>query len=401
MLRRHSDTVAAFNEAWWDEICRGSRRDQLSFDYTARKLGLRYGHLPGTIADNPLFQRRPHVTERRELATVPPPGERVVRTPALRATPARKTIAFGPLNARPSWGWVGYDMARELSKTYDVILYDADAPAVQCDVLFAIKKRPAERLLDGVERQGSKLVYCPVDVYDATGELQRDAEFLARCAMVLVHCERMLPLLRPHCAQTHFVEHHSRFATHAMAEYQRDGFILWIGAYAYVPYLADWLARHPIDSEVRILTDFDNEKSRRKADQYAAEIGMDIASAAAQRAIAGCRMYQWSERRQGEMMRACRAALDVKLTTLFSQQHKPPTKAQQYIASGIPFAVNADSYSAEYFLARGFELASPLDTERWWSHDYWQETRATGQALRAATALERVGEHYRKLIESL
>ena len=80
---------------------------------------------------------------------------------------------------------------------------------------------------------------------------------------------------------------------------------------------------------------------------------------------------------------------------------KPAAKAQQYVASGVPVAVNSDSYSAEYFLTRGFEVASPDDTDRWLSREYWEETHAAGERLRAATSLEAVAARYRELIESL
>jgi hypothetical protein len=42
LLRRHTPVVNAFDEAWWEEITRGSRRDQISFNYVARQVGLEY-----------------------------------------------------------------------------------------------------------------------------------------------------------------------------------------------------------------------------------------------------------------------------------------------------------------------------------------------------------------------
>jgi hypothetical protein len=35
-LPRHTDAIKEFNEAWWEEICRCSVRDQISFDYIVR-----------------------------------------------------------------------------------------------------------------------------------------------------------------------------------------------------------------------------------------------------------------------------------------------------------------------------------------------------------------------------
>ena len=39
VIRRHNKAVAAFNNLWWAEICKGSERDQLSFNYAIWKLG--------------------------------------------------------------------------------------------------------------------------------------------------------------------------------------------------------------------------------------------------------------------------------------------------------------------------------------------------------------------------
>jgi len=41
ILRRHTDKIREFNALWWSEICKGSRRDQLSFDYCLWKLGIK------------------------------------------------------------------------------------------------------------------------------------------------------------------------------------------------------------------------------------------------------------------------------------------------------------------------------------------------------------------------
>jgi hypothetical protein len=50
LLRRHTPAIRAMNEAWWAEIVGGSRRDQLSFNYVAWKLGLRYELFPLSLA---------------------------------------------------------------------------------------------------------------------------------------------------------------------------------------------------------------------------------------------------------------------------------------------------------------------------------------------------------------
>jgi len=49
LLRRHTSRIKRFNEKWWDEIRQHSRRDQLSFNYVADRLGVTYFELPGYL----------------------------------------------------------------------------------------------------------------------------------------------------------------------------------------------------------------------------------------------------------------------------------------------------------------------------------------------------------------
>lgn len=42
ILRKHTGATEYFNDLWWEEIMHGSRRDQLSFMWAARKAKLRY-----------------------------------------------------------------------------------------------------------------------------------------------------------------------------------------------------------------------------------------------------------------------------------------------------------------------------------------------------------------------
>jgi hypothetical protein len=441
LLRRHTAAVNTFNEVWWEEIQRGSIRDQLSFPYVVWKTGLRVRNFSGTVYDPLLFYRGTHARSlsRRAFAVTCRAflgGSRLLDAArvkfskirqrsshalsrlrdtsalaAARSAPGntlplptvrgRKTVALGPVCDVPSWHWVGFDTARELLKYYDVVLYDAWSVLPDCDVLFVVKGRPPDDFVAEARSKSTKLVYCPVDFYQDPYHLAQDAVFLRECDMVLVHCERLLPLVQPYCSNIHFIEHHTRFALKEMSDYKDRGYILWIGGCQYVSYLLRWLACHPIGYEIRILTNIDNYRARHEARHLANDIGVKLRISRTTTAIAGCRIVPWSERLQDEMMRECKAALDVKMTGNFNQDHKPPTKAQQYVASSIPFAVNPDSSPAAYFRTRGFEVASPEDTGRWLSREYWEETRIWGERLRGWTSLEAVGWRYRQLIESL
>jgi len=60
LLRKNCDEVKKFNNFWWVEICRYSKRDQLSFNYSLYKLGIKVGVMKGNIIDNKYFQKFLH-----------------------------------------------------------------------------------------------------------------------------------------------------------------------------------------------------------------------------------------------------------------------------------------------------------------------------------------------------
>ncbi len=46
ILRRHTPKVEEFNNAWWSEYCRHSKRDQISFMYAVDKVGIQINMIP-------------------------------------------------------------------------------------------------------------------------------------------------------------------------------------------------------------------------------------------------------------------------------------------------------------------------------------------------------------------
>jgi hypothetical protein len=60
IVRHHTEPVRKFNEMWYDEITKYSRRDQLSFNYVAAKTGFVYARIPGLLSKNDYFKRHPH-----------------------------------------------------------------------------------------------------------------------------------------------------------------------------------------------------------------------------------------------------------------------------------------------------------------------------------------------------
>jgi len=70
LLRRHTDQVVRFNELWWEQICKHSRRDQLSFNFSANRIGLKFLYFPWSIQKNPHFLRTRHKGSRHQSMNV-------------------------------------------------------------------------------------------------------------------------------------------------------------------------------------------------------------------------------------------------------------------------------------------------------------------------------------------
>ena len=61
LLRRHKESnVIKTMEKWWEQVKYGSKRDQLSFDYSVWKTGLNYNYIEGDIRDNKYFKLLSH-----------------------------------------------------------------------------------------------------------------------------------------------------------------------------------------------------------------------------------------------------------------------------------------------------------------------------------------------------
>lgn len=61
LYRRHHDpSLVRLMEAWWDEVSKKSRRDQLSFNYACFKLGYRHDVSDINYFNNKYFQRVKH-----------------------------------------------------------------------------------------------------------------------------------------------------------------------------------------------------------------------------------------------------------------------------------------------------------------------------------------------------
>jgi hypothetical protein len=284
-----------------------------------------------------------------------------------------------------SWEWIGADIQQELAAHFQTVSFDG-RPIPDCDAVVVVKHAPA---LEWVARGAARpvVVYAPVDFYGAAAEIDADGMLLRRCTRILVHSERLRRYFEPY-APVEFIDHHVKFAAPLRETYRAEGFFLWVGVRTNLPPLVEWVNAHPLPGEVRIVTNLEEPHAVPSAADLGFRRGGEI------------RVYNWSQDLQLEFTASARAALDIKGAD-FRSRHKPPAKAIDFIASGVPLAMNPEISPVEHLARMGFEVASPLDTEWWLSRAYWEETRRFGRALREVLSLERIGRRYKRLIDEV
>jgi hypothetical protein len=299
----------------------------------------------------------------------------------------RPVVAFGPeMRGWGSWDWVGADLLGELRKTFRTASFNSQQIS-DADVVVLVKQAPHIEWMDALRRRAA-VVYCPVDFYGSAAELDADGAMLRKCSRIVVHCERLRRYFEPY-ALVEYMDHHVKFAAPMRGTQPlEDGYLLWVGVRTNLPALADWDNAHPLQGELRILTNLEEPGSFPRPAVFGFRRDRNL------------RIFEWSQEAHLQMTAEARAALDIKGND-FRSRHKPPAKAIDFLASGVPLAMNADSSPVEHLARMGFEVASPLDTERWLSRAYWEETQRFGRALRELLSLERIGRRFTRIIEEV
>lgn len=296
---------------------------------------------------------------------------------------ARARIAFGPeAPAFGSWWWLGADLASSLAGRYRTSTFrDEVGPA---DVVVIIKFLPPQEILRELRRT-RRIIFCPVDVYGSSSEIDADAGCLLLCDRIIVHCERLTRYFRSY-ASVVALPHHVKYIANILPERPADGPLLWIGVRGNLPPVVEWANRHELPAELVVLTDVEKGVST----PTPRDLGFR------RNAV---RVEPWIAENHLAWLSRCRAAIDIKGGD-FRSRHKPDAKVCDYIASGVPVAVLPDSSAAESLGRLGFELASPNE-ERWLSDDYLSDTIRFGRALRELHSLERVTNRWVRVIEDV
>lgn len=294
------------------------------------------------------------------------------------------TMAIGPV--MPNWGsweWLGEELIPDLSRWFRIVQYRPGE--IPCgDVVVVIKHSLNQVELSQVART-TPIMFCPIDCYGSIADIDADGTFLRRCARIIVHCRRLKKYFTPY-SSTEEMDHHVRFIPEQPTKLNRTGPILWIGARSNLAPLVEWVNRHRLPRKLVILTNPENSFASMSAREFGFSSWNDI------------EIESWTPERHLARLAMAGAALDVKGTD-FRQRHKPPTKAIDFIAGGVPLAMNQDASSVEHLSEMGFDVASPVDHDRWFSDEYAEETARFGLALREMLSRARIARRMRRIAE--
>lgn len=286
-------------------------------------------------------------------------------------------IAIGPIRSAASWHWCGKDLIPNLQKHHDIKTFRNfnELEKRKFDVVMFIKAPPP----DNLQINARKIIYLPIDYIPDADWIPRHSNFLQRCNLIAVHCTRLSPLLKPYCKQIEFIEHYNKFALSRPVNFRPKGPVIWTGMCTSVELVDEWYNLKPRPFRLVIVT------NRIKTLHLKRNFNVSL--------------VKWTPDSQRQHFEKAKAGLDIK-GNHFHHQMKPPTKIQQFVASGIPAAANRDSYSWEYFHERGLDLADPDDPERWLSKNYWKETHHFIPKLLQSTSKTSVVKKYLHFIES-
>lgn len=274
-------------------------------------------------------------------------------------------IHLGPV--MPGWGsweWLGQEMIPEFARYAEVSTFTYDHQPPTSGVIFIIKHPPPVEWQQAIQSRQLSCIYAPVDYYDSVRSIDADAQWLCCLDHIVIHCHRLLPYFIPYGPVT-YIDHQLRFITKKLVVPKADGPILWVGVRSNLPPLMEWLRRRVLPRPLVVLTNLEGVEP------------VEVGFPANQPVTIEC----WTPERHLSVLHEVSAALDIRGDD-FRSRHKPPTKAMDFLACGLPFAVSLSSSISECLEMQGFSPANPDDDQRWLSPKYLSECQRFAIHLR-------------------
>lgn len=299
-------------------------------------------------------------------------------------TELRPHIGIGPVYPEiNSWVWIGQQLGEEMSQFYDIEFYSGSIP--RCD-LAIIVKYDFPQLME-TRHQNLPVIYCPLDYYGSTSEIDRDGNKLFQCRQIIIHAESLRKYFHAY-APVECLDHHVRFVSETLTPKPEEGPILWTGIHSNLPPLIEWVNRNSLPRELWILTNLEPGTLTASPGKLGFSGDQVV------------RIDNWAPDKHIEWSGLASSAIDIKGSD-FRARHTPPTKAIDFLASGLPLAMNPDSSSTKYLAKHGFQVASVEDQALWFSDDYRKHTLEFGTELRHTLTLESVGKRFKTMIDRI
>lgn len=259
----------------------------------------------------------------------------------------RISIAIGPeLTEFGSWNWIGKGLLDSLGPQFDTSVFSDVHEIRYADVIVFIKFKPPLDALKKLRQSGTQCVFIPIDVYGSAAEIDGDVESLKQLNLVLVHSHRLLRFFQSHCV-TAYLDHPLKFVLPVPRASLVEGPLLWIGRRCNLQPVVDWFNQAAPKQDLWILTNTEGSDFQPQSAGFHEP-----------RRVRG---KTWSEHLHLEWLAHAGLAIDVKGND-FRSRHKPPAKAFDYLASGIPVLTNRGSSTAIEMTRRGL---TPLTTDAW------------------------------------